>query len=162
MITLLEARINEGRRVIYSTVPGEAETGVIHSVGTRYVYVRYDGNPAVKATDPAHLVLMRGGSLAEHVRLGLIDAGFGDSLTGEPAHPEYAAQLAALKVDDPVYVVDDGPPEVTWSRHVTARLGRDAVEVSYGGGTGQFSIPSGYGGSRRLVPVVPRPHRAGA
>jgi hypothetical protein len=86
-MTLGEAREHIGDRVIYSTVPGEAEAGVIVTVGERYVHVCYGPGQLAKATPPECLVLMRGGSVLEHVRLGMIDAGFGSSLRNGGQQP---------------------------------------------------------------------------
>lgn len=80
-MTLDEAREHTGEKVIYSAVPGDAEEGVIDSVGRLYVYVRYMGSPNLSATYPENLTLMRGGSLTEHIRLGMEEAGF--DLAGE-------------------------------------------------------------------------------
>jgi len=76
-LTLEAAGQHVGDRVIYATVPGEAETGVIDSVGSKFVYVRYDKNgrrSVPKPTYPENLILMRGGSFDEHMTLSLRDA----------------------------------------------------------------------------------------
>jgi len=53
-MTILEARINVGRRVTCKPAGGgPAEEGVTTAVGVRYVHVRYDGDAHAKATDPA-------------------------------------------------------------------------------------------------------------
>jgi hypothetical protein len=75
-MTIDEARANTGKQVIYSTHPGEAEAGVISWTGSLYVYVRYGQQEFPKATRPECLTLMRGGSLREHIRLNMLDAGF--------------------------------------------------------------------------------------
>jgi hypothetical protein len=79
-VTLDEAREHIREKVVYSTRPGEADPGVIDSVSDRYVFVCY-GRHNPQATYPENLTLMRGGSLEEHVRLGMEDAGF--PLAGE-------------------------------------------------------------------------------
>lgn len=60
-MTLQEAKQHIGDRVVYEPVhQGEKhrrEGGVIESVGTAYVFVRYDGDGASKATHPADLRL---------------------------------------------------------------------------------------------------------
>lgn len=53
-----EAREHIGQRVAYRVAGDLAEDGVIDSVGTRFVYVRYDGDRYPKATDPADLTLI--------------------------------------------------------------------------------------------------------
>lgn len=68
-MTLDEARDNTGAHVIYSAVPGQAEEGSIACTGRKYVYVRYLRSPSPLATHPENLTLMRGGSVAEHIRL---------------------------------------------------------------------------------------------
>jgi hypothetical protein len=80
-VTLDEARDHIGEHVVYSAVPGDAEEGVIDSVGRLYVYVRYMRSPSPVATFPENLTLMRGGSLREHIRIGMKEAGF--PLAGE-------------------------------------------------------------------------------
>lgn len=72
-MTLDEARDHTREHVIYSAVPGDAEEGVIDSVGRRYVYVRYMRSPRPVATYPENLTLMRGGSMQEHFRLAKED-----------------------------------------------------------------------------------------
>lgn len=74
-MTLDEARSHVGEKVIYSTVPGEAEEGEIVAVGEKYVHVCYGKDQNAKATRPELLTLMRGGSVAEHFRLELTEAG---------------------------------------------------------------------------------------
>lgn len=81
-MTLEEARDHTGEYVLYSTRPGEAEEGVIDSVGRRHVFVRYMSGPDPKATPPELLTLMRGGSVAEHFYLNMRDAGFPVTVTG--------------------------------------------------------------------------------
>jgi hypothetical protein len=73
-----------------------------------------------------------------------------------------AKELTELQPGDLVYVVDDSAdPEDTWAGHVTARPGRDVVEVAYGGDlSGQFPLPSGRQGSRHLVSVPARVREA--
>jgi hypothetical protein len=71
-----EARDHIGDRVIYSTVPGQAETGVIDSANDSYAFVRYGLDLTAKATRPEFLTLMRGGSLDEHMRLNMAESGF--------------------------------------------------------------------------------------
>lgn len=75
-MTLDEAREHIGDAVIFSTHPGEADGGVITSVNDSYVFVRYVRNGAPQATRPQDLTLMRGGSIGEHFRLNMTDAGF--------------------------------------------------------------------------------------
>jgi len=75
-MTLDEARSHVGEKVIYSTVPGEAETGVIESVNDSYAFVRYGSDRHAKATRPDLLTLICGGSLREHIRLNMAEAGF--------------------------------------------------------------------------------------
>lgn len=75
-MTLDEARAHVGEKVIYSLRPGQADTGVISSVGDVYVFVLYGRDFTPKATYPGDLTLMRGGGVAEHFRLGMLDAGF--------------------------------------------------------------------------------------
>lgn len=70
-----EARSSVGAKVIYSTHPGEAEVGTIARVGDLYAYVLYGRNLTPQATIPEFLTLMRGGSVAEHFRLELTEAG---------------------------------------------------------------------------------------
>jgi hypothetical protein len=77
-MTLDEARAHVGEKVLYSSVPGEADTGVITSVGRKYVHVRYGQkvDADAKATPAELLTLMRGGGVAEHFRLNMDDSGF--------------------------------------------------------------------------------------
>jgi hypothetical protein len=75
-MTLDEARAHVGERVLYSTWPGEADEGVITGVNGAYAFVRYGRDTAAKATRPEDLALLRGGSVAEHFRLGMLEAGF--------------------------------------------------------------------------------------
>lgn len=85
-MTLAEAAGNVGKEVFYSTVPGEAEPGVIARVNSSYVLVRYPWQETPVATCPADLTLMRGGSAEEHFRLELRDSGlpgFEDGEAGE-------------------------------------------------------------------------------
>jgi len=70
-VTLDEARDSIRKHVVYSAVPGDEEEGVIDSVGRKYVYVRYVRGHQPVATLPENLTLMRGGSLSEHIRLGV-------------------------------------------------------------------------------------------
>jgi hypothetical protein len=74
-VTIDEARDNIWAHVVYSAFPGGAEEGVIDGVGRIYVYVRYMSPPHPVATRPEDLTLMRGGSLAEHLRLSAAEAG---------------------------------------------------------------------------------------
>jgi hypothetical protein len=73
-VTLEECAENIGKKVLYSAPPGEAEEGLLDSVGRKWAYVRYLRSPQPVATHPDYLVLMRGGSVAEHFRLELLDA----------------------------------------------------------------------------------------
>lgn len=82
-MTLEEARAHVGETVLYSSVPGECEAGVIVTVGSKYVHVCYGRGQNAKATRPEMLTLMRGGSVAEHFQLNMIDAGF--PMAGERA-----------------------------------------------------------------------------
>lgn len=75
-MTLGEARARAGEKVLYSTVPGECEVGVIVTVGETYVHVCYGRDQNAKATRPEFLTLMRGGSVTEHFRLNMLDSGF--------------------------------------------------------------------------------------
>jgi hypothetical protein len=75
-MTLEEARDRVGETVLYSTVPGECETGVIVTVGTTHVHVCYGRGQNAKATRPEFLTLMRGGSVTRHFELNLTEAGF--------------------------------------------------------------------------------------
>ena len=75
-MTLDEARARVGAKVIYSSVPGEADAGEIIAAGAKYVHVLYAGQPNAKATPPELLTLMRGGSVREHFRLNMADSGF--------------------------------------------------------------------------------------
>lgn len=75
-MTLEEARDHIGGKVLYSTHPGEADTGVIITVAEPYVFVRYGGSQQSQATRPENLTLMRGGSVREHFRLNMAEAGF--------------------------------------------------------------------------------------
>jgi hypothetical protein len=81
-MTLEEARAGIGETVLYSTVPGECEVGVIVTVGTKYVHVCYGRDRNAKATRPELLTLMRGGSVREHFRLNMADAGFPVRVSG--------------------------------------------------------------------------------
>jgi hypothetical protein len=75
-MTLNEARAHAGERVLYSTYPGEADDGVIDSVNDTHVLVRYGRDLTAKATRPECLTLMQGGSVREHFRLNMTEAGF--------------------------------------------------------------------------------------
>lgn len=55
-LTLDGARELIGQRVTYCPHPGRLEQGRISSVGTAYVYVKYDGAEYPKATRPWDLV----------------------------------------------------------------------------------------------------------
>lgn len=74
-MTIDEARAHVGEDVIYSTRPGEAEAGTIIRVGDLYAYVLYGRSLTPQATIPECLTLMRGGSVMEHFRLELTEAG---------------------------------------------------------------------------------------
>lgn len=58
-MTLEQARNGIGRRVIYQNTrvihENTRETGVISSVGVRFVFVRYGSDPNAKATRPEDL-----------------------------------------------------------------------------------------------------------
>jgi hypothetical protein len=82
-MTLDEARERVGEKVLYSSVPGECEVGEIVAAGTKYVHVLYVGQPNTKATPPECLTLMRGGSVAEHFRLGMAESGFPVHVSGD-------------------------------------------------------------------------------
>ena len=58
-MTLEQAAANVGRRVLYRTAHGQ-ESGVITSVGTVFVFVRYGSDTGSKATDPESLTLEAG------------------------------------------------------------------------------------------------------
>lgn len=75
-MTLDEARAHTGEKVLYSARPGQADEGVISSVNETYVFVRYGRQQTATATRPEDLTLMRGGSVREHFRLNLTEAGF--------------------------------------------------------------------------------------
>jgi hypothetical protein len=81
-MTLEEARDGIGGTVLYSSVPGECEVGVIVTVGRKYVHVCYGSSHNAKATLPELLTPMRGGSLEEHFFLSMRDAGFPVTVTG--------------------------------------------------------------------------------
>ena len=60
-MTLGEALAHIGEPVIYRNVYGQAEQGVITSVGDRFVFVRYPGRaPHGIATHPLDLELLAG------------------------------------------------------------------------------------------------------
>ena len=65
-MTLGQAREHIGHGVVYQPRPlgghplGEAEDGVITSVGDLFIFVRYSGDNFPKATDPAALTLLAG------------------------------------------------------------------------------------------------------
>jgi hypothetical protein len=61
-VTLDEARDHVSAHVVYSAFPGDAEEGVIDSVGRKYVYVRYMRSPRPVATLPGNLTLMPAGA----------------------------------------------------------------------------------------------------
>jgi hypothetical protein len=82
-MTLDEARDHIGEWVLYSSVPGECEAGVIASVGRKYVHVLYFGQSNAKATPPELLTLMRGGSVHEHFRLNMAESGFPVRMYGD-------------------------------------------------------------------------------
>jgi hypothetical protein len=81
-LTLDQARAHIGEPVIYhppAYAVGEVRAGVIVRVCERdegpYLIVRYEGDGHDKATHAEHLTLMRGGSVREHFRLNLAEAG---------------------------------------------------------------------------------------
>jgi hypothetical protein len=82
-MTLEEAGAQVGETVLYSSVPGECEVGVIVTVGTKYVHVCYGRDQNAKATRPELLTLMRGGSITEHFRLNMADSGFPVHVSGD-------------------------------------------------------------------------------
>jgi hypothetical protein len=82
-MTLDEARAHIGEKVLYSSIPGECEAGVIVTVGATYVHVCYGRDRNAKATRPELLTLMRGGSVAEHFRLNLAESGFPVTIAGD-------------------------------------------------------------------------------
>lgn len=82
-MTLEEARNHVGDKVLYSSAPGECEVGTIVTVGRTYIHVRYGLDQGAKATRPELLTLMRGGSIAEHFRLGMAEAGFPVHVAGD-------------------------------------------------------------------------------
>jgi len=57
-MTLKEARDSVGRCVAYTTSHGATELGRITSVGTKFVFVRYEGDIHSKATAPENLSLV--------------------------------------------------------------------------------------------------------
>ena len=57
-MTLDEARARIGDGVIYARPYGARETGVITSVGSRWIYVSYDDKPYGKATAAADLTFL--------------------------------------------------------------------------------------------------------
>jgi hypothetical protein len=57
-VTLDEALGHVDHGVVYAPAHGKREDGVITSVGTRYVYVRYAGDAHSKATEPGDLELL--------------------------------------------------------------------------------------------------------
>jgi hypothetical protein len=81
-MTLEEASAHVGEKVLYSSVPGECEAGVIVTVGETYVHVCYGRDQNAKATRPELLTLMRGGSVREHFRLNMAEAGFPVRVSG--------------------------------------------------------------------------------
>ncbi len=81
-MTLEEARAGVGLKVLYSSVPGECEAGEIVAVGNTYVHVCYGRDRNARATRPELLTLMRGGSVAEHFRLNMAEAGFPVHVSG--------------------------------------------------------------------------------
>jgi hypothetical protein len=82
-MTLDEARAHVGETVLYSSVPGECEAGVIVTVGSKYVHVCYGKDQNAKATRPELLTLQRGGSVGEHFRLNMADSGFPVYVSGD-------------------------------------------------------------------------------
>jgi hypothetical protein len=61
-MTLDEARQHVRSRVSYRVAGQLAEDGHIESVGSRVVFVLYDGDRFAKATDPADLTLVTDGA----------------------------------------------------------------------------------------------------
>lgn len=57
-MTLEEARKHIGSGVVYDPGHGAREDGVITSVGTEYVFVRYAGDDHSKSTHPSQLSLL--------------------------------------------------------------------------------------------------------
>lgn len=58
-MTIDEAREHVGARVEYRDYMDQAvEHGVIGRTGERYAFVLYDGDAAMKATDPGRLTLL--------------------------------------------------------------------------------------------------------
>lgn len=57
-MTLDEARHHIGDDVVYTTGYAPPEEGVITSVSTSLVFVRYKGDPHAKGTNPADLTLL--------------------------------------------------------------------------------------------------------
>lgn len=60
-MTLDEARGHIGDGVVYDPGRGDVEDGTITSVSDTYVFVRYRGDTASKATPPANLTLLAKG-----------------------------------------------------------------------------------------------------
>ena len=64
-MTLDQAREHVGHGVVYQPprlagIPGDAEGGVITSVGELYVFVTYTGDEFPRATSPEALTLLAG------------------------------------------------------------------------------------------------------
>jgi hypothetical protein len=62
-MTIIEARRHMERRelsVVYRTGHGEPEYGEITNVNDHYVFVRFEGSEASRATDPADLTPLAG------------------------------------------------------------------------------------------------------
>ena len=59
-MTLTEATAHVGAGVVYIPENGAREDGVITSVTSRWVFVRYRGDAGAKATNPGDLTLLAG------------------------------------------------------------------------------------------------------
>lgn len=75
-MTLEEAHHARGRKVVYSSHPGEADLGVLTGVKGPYVFVRFGDATFPVACYPEDLTLMRGRSLSEHFALVLRETGY--------------------------------------------------------------------------------------
>ena len=64
MITVEHARDNIGRKVVYTPYRGKVEEGVITGVSERgtWIFVRFGADTNAKATTPAALDFIGGGS----------------------------------------------------------------------------------------------------
>lgn len=60
-MTLTEAAAHIGSGVVYIPEHGAREDGVITSVTSRWVFVRYAGDAGSKATNPGDLTLLAAG-----------------------------------------------------------------------------------------------------